>query len=105
MRPDWVLSPATQPMLPYHNQLQTLTLRETMIDDNGLFHLIGRNRLRSFTLMSCQGELANACNAPVSDRYPGITASAVTKLGLLRALQQCGPYLEELVLVSGSQSQ
>jgi hypothetical protein len=61
VRPDPVLSPALLPLIPHRNRLTILKLRETMIDDAGLLHLIGRNQLRSLSLMSCQGAHQNGC--------------------------------------------
>jgi hypothetical protein len=71
-------------MLPAHSaQLTTLSLRETFIDDQGLFHLLQHSALTSLCIMSCQG----------------ITSSAITRNGLLEAVKQCGSGLEELRLM------
>ena len=67
--------------LPVHKaQLKLLSLRETFIDDTGLFHLLQGSCLTSLCLMSCQG----------------ITSSAITRRGLLTAVQMCGSTLIDL---------
>ncbi|CAD6572389.1 MAG: hypothetical protein CYPHOPRED_004820 [Cyphobasidiales sp. Tagirdzhanova-0007] len=81
--PDEVAKPPkkTPYTLPAHNaHLTTLSLRETYIDDNGLFHLLHGSALTSLCLMSCQG----------------ITSSAITRQGLLEAIRTCGPILRDL---------
>lgn len=58
MRPDTVLAPSDSRMapLPAHvSPLRRLELRETFVNDFGLFHLINQNALTELTLMSCQG--------------------------------------------------
>lgn len=78
--------PKRQPYLlrPHQVALTSLSLRETFIDDQGLFHLLEGSKLRSFGLMSCQG----------------ITSSAVTRNGLLHALQIVGPTVQHLSIMT-----
>lgn len=85
--PDVVLAPPKrQPymLMPHSARLTTLSLRETFIDDQGLFHLLHGSALTTLCLMSCQG----------------ITSSAITRAGLLKAFELCGPTLHNLTIMT-----
>ena len=71
-------------LTPHNARLTTLSLRETFIDDQGLFHLLQGSALTTLCLMSCQG----------------ITSSAITRAGLLKAIEYCGPTLHNLTIMT-----
>lgn len=83
---DIVFQPPRQPYaLPAHfARLTSLSLRETFIDDQGLNHMMRNSALTSLCLMSCQG----------------ITSSAITRQGLLDAIQQAAPTLKHLTIMT-----
>lgn len=80
IKPDPVCAPNTsREALPSHRaSLTSLSLRETFIDDAGLFYLLQNSPLRQLSILSCEG----------------ITSSAITKSGLLQALKLVGPTVE-----------
>lgn len=80
IQPDPTCSPAPAKMLlPKHKcRLTSLSLRETLIDDRGLMHLISKSHLRQLSIMSCEG----------------ITSSSITKEGLVKAIKYAGRTVE-----------
>lgn len=80
--PDTVCAPNTSrhALAPHQASLTSLSLRETFIDDAGLFYLLKNSCLKQLSILSCEG----------------ITSSAITKDGLLQALKLVGPTVESM---------